>query len=372
MAIPLCIEFGAQLEARLDLSDMVQVSEYKKTGAVVYDVDLGVNETVVFAWQQTANDTAHQLFRVNSSSGAISVARSLAGQGGKQFVANIGVYYWYGEEIDHLEAVQILIFITKAVVCSPSILNITVRDNVSVGTRLVPLQCEVVDNRSIPLMYSIVSDPFWRHYFNTEDLGNSSHSILIVNSSLMTSPHGSKIELDILVTAIGASFQFNNTVRVLITVTSESSIITCINTTVAINSPAELQVPLHRLCRSTAKVGFANVTVHILLDAGLPFWLSNGILRLHPNATMKDRLYLVALNVTAVHGNVTFWSISFVTVTVIVPPPLSPHLQPSSAVVYVNENTAPPILVHSLEAVNFPSSDISFYLRSKKNPTAGK
>jgi hypothetical protein len=346
------------------------VSEYQDIGALVYDVNFGGNDTVVFAWQQTANSTAHQFFHLDSNSGTIWVAQSLAGQGGKHFSVCIDVYFRYGDKTDHQEALQISIFITKAVVCNPSILNITITDNISVGTTLAPLQCEVLDNSSVPLKYSIASDHLWRKYFRMEDLINSSYSTLIINSSLMASPPpGSKIQLDILVTSIGTSFQFNNTMQVYITIRHQGSIISCSNTTVAIHSPAELGLPLHHLCKLNH--GFANVSAHILLDAGLPFWLSNDILRLHPNATMKDRAYLVSLNVTAIYGNITSWSVSFITVAVAGLSLLSPHLHPSNAFVTVNENTAPPILVQLLQAVNFPTGGISFDLRSRKNPTAG-
>jgi hypothetical protein len=222
------------------------VSEYQDIGALVYDVNFGGNDTVVFAWQQTANSTAHQFFHLDSNSGTIWVAQSLAGQGGKHFSVCIDVYFRYGDKTDHQEALQISIFITKAVVCNPSILNITITDNISVGTTLAPLQCEVLDNSSVPLKYSIASDHLWRKYFRMEDLINSSYSTLIINSSLMASPPpGSKIQLDILVTSIGTSFQFNNTMQVYITIRHQGSIISCSNTTVAIHSPAELGLPLH-------------------------------------------------------------------------------------------------------------------------------
>lgn len=350
--------------------------EYTPTGAPIYVADAQVNRTVVFVWTQPTDNTVHYLFHLNNGSGVISVAQPLAGYGGNQYVVSIDIYYWDRDQLSWLTAVQVSVFVTKVIVCSPNVLNVTVTNDVLVGTRLASFHCAVADNTSVPLIYSVVKDSVWKGHFSIVDIPNSSQSNLIVNSSLMTShsPEDSHIELEILVTVFGASSQLNDTVKVHLTVTTETKVtpalIACTNATVTITRAAELYQPLEHLCSLATNLSFADVTVQILLDSGLPLEVSNGVVRMRSNISVMQGSYLLSLNVTVALHNVSSWSVSFVTIDIL--PPQLPRLQPERAVAFLNEETVPPSLIQIFQASNFPSGGVEFYLINKKDPTSSK
>ena len=365
---------GAQLEVETILTKFIQVDQHTPRGTTIYKVEVSTNWTVVFVWDQPINGTARQLFRLHHSSGALSVGENLGGHAGEQYNITVGVYCRDGEGLDSVTVFPLSLLITQnsQILCRPRSVHMTVRETVPVDSGILTVYCKVTGNESVPLIYSLESNPSWQGLFRIEPFHNSSQANLVVNCKLHTVPDGEKnnqLHLKILVYTIG-DVKLNTTVHAFITLLPENStmkdVVCCSNATVTVITAADFSQPVDQLCMFSP---FAvNSTVRVLFDAGLPLFISNRVIKMSHNTSVAAGIFLVSLNATTLYGNVIHWTLTFLTVHVTAPVQV-PYLQPASKVVFINENTAYPSLVHTVKAINYPPGGIDFYFKREASPS---